>query len=144
MKSRIALLIAATMGVALGSLFAESDDEVAAHKVALGLAGAFTNDGFKLRDGHWTGKLQPGKSQVVQVNLFAGNQYWFTAGSSPAANTIKVTIYDEAGRVIQTQPFSDEGRAAAGFSPEASGPYYVKVEETQGNPTVFCLLYSYK
>jgi hypothetical protein len=143
MKSRTALLIAATTCLALGSLFAESDDEVAARKSALALAGAFTNDGFKLRDGHWTGKLQSGKSQVVQVNLFAGNQYWFTA-ASPAAKTLKVTIYDEAGRLIHTEPFSEEGRAAAGFSPQTSGPYYVKVEETQGSPAAFCLLYSYK
>jgi len=38
---------------------AESDKEVEAHKAVLDLAGAFTNDGFKMRDGHWVGTIKP-------------------------------------------------------------------------------------
>ena len=34
-----------------GRALAETDQEVAAREVALELAGAFANDGFKLRDG---------------------------------------------------------------------------------------------
>ena len=33
---------------------AESDKEVEARNVAMELAGAFSNDGFKIRDGHWS------------------------------------------------------------------------------------------
>ena len=32
---------------------AETDAEVQARKDALDVAGAFANDGFKIRDGHW-------------------------------------------------------------------------------------------
>ena len=123
---------------------AESDAETAARKTALDLAGAFSNDGFKLRDGHWAGPLQPGKGQIIQVSLYAGNEYWFSVGATPEAKKVAVTIYDETGKPLPFEPFSDESKAAAGFSPDASGPYYLKVEELEGEPATFCLIYSYK
>ena len=49
----------ATMFVFAGVVtsLADTDAEVNARKNALDVAGAFTNDGFKLRDGHWCGTL---------------------------------------------------------------------------------------
>jgi hypothetical protein len=110
----------------------------------LDLAGAFGNDGFKLRDGHWSGPLRLGKPQVVQVNLYAGNEYWFSLGATPEAKRISVTVYDETGKAVSFEPFADAAKAAAGFSPDASGPYYLKIEEVEGGPATFCLIYSYK
>jgi hypothetical protein len=66
---------------------AETDKEVEAHKAVLDLAGAFTNDGFKMRDGHWVGTIKPHEHALIAVNLYAGNQYWFSVG---AANPKKV------------------------------------------------------
>ena len=43
----------------------ESDAEVAARKVALDLAGAFSNEGFKMRDGHWSGTIKPRDHALV-------------------------------------------------------------------------------
>ena len=122
----------------------KSDDEVNARKVALDLAGAFSNDGFKLRDGHWTGSLAPGKGAVIQVNLFAGNEYWFSLGATTKAKKVSVSIFDETGKPIEYEPYQEGASAAAGFAPDASGPYLVKVEELEGEPSGFCLLYSYK
>ena len=133
-----ALLVAATLHAA------PSDDEVSARRLALEVAGAFTNEGFKLRDGNWCGVLEVGKPKVIQVNLYAGNQYWFTLGSVAAAKKLQVTIYDEAGKALEVDPFQDTSVAAAGFSPETSGSYYVKVEELEGTKAAFCLIYSYK
>jgi hypothetical protein len=124
---------------------APTDDEVAARRKALDVAGAFGNDGFKLRDGSWTGTLEIGKPKVLQVNLYAGNQYWFTLGSVPAAKKVKVTIYDEAGGPVEFDPYDEEASvAAAGFSPATSGSFYIKVEEIEGTAAAFCLVYSYK
>jgi len=53
------------------SLCADTDAEVAARKEALDLAGAFTNDGFKIRDGHWCGTIKPHEHALVAVNLYA-------------------------------------------------------------------------
>ncbi len=125
-------------------LRAASDEEVSSRKLALEVAGAFSNDGFKLRDGNWGGKFAPGKAALIQVNLYAGNQYWFTAASTEAAKKVAVTVFDENGKPVATEPYSDTSVAAAGFAPVNSGPYYVKVELVEGTPTAFCLIYSYR
>jgi hypothetical protein len=141
-KLLLPILLVALAG---SSLFAEeSDDATTARKVAYEVAGAFTNDGFKLRDGFWSGKIERKKPQLLQVNLFAGNEYWFSLGTSSAAKKVAVTLYDEAGKPLAVEPFSEEGKAAAGFSPTVSGAYYVKVEALEGGDASFCLLYSYK
>jgi hypothetical protein len=125
---------------------APSDGEVEARKRALELAGAFSNDGFKIRDGNWCGSLKAGTGKVIQVNLYAGNQYWFSAAATDGAKKLKVTVFEEAGAPQESLQYPDElaSTAAAGFSPTASGVYYVKVEELEGEAASFCLLCSYK
>ena len=127
------VLTGSVMGYAAGS-----------EKVAYDVAGAFTNDGFKLRDGAWSGKFEAEKSKLIQVNLYAGNQYWFSLGTTAAAKKVAVSVYDENGKPLGFEPYADLGKAAAGFAPRVSGTYYVKVEELEGAPSSFCLLYSYK
>ena len=139
------LLFTLALAAALAApLRAASDDEVNARKLALEIAGAFSNDGFKLRDGNWCGKFEPGKPALIQVNLYAGNQYWFTLGATDAAKKVAVTVFDETGKPVTTDPFADVSVAAAGFAPTVSGPYYVKIEVTEGAPAAFCLIYSYR
>lgn len=137
-------LIAALTAAPFARGAATSDDEVAAGNVARGVAGAFGNDGFKLRDGNWAGTIAPGKPQILQVNLYAGNQYWFTLGTGPAGKKLAVSIFDENGKPLPTEPYQDASVAAAGFAPQASGPYYVRVEVVEGASSAFCLIYSYK
>ena len=124
---------------------AATDDEVAARKNALELAGAFGNDGFKLRDGHWAGPIKVGEGKLIQVNLYAGNEYYFTVASTEKAKKLALSAYDETGAAITIDdPYQEGATAAIGFSPTASGPYYIKVEELEGDPTAFCLVCSYK
>jgi hypothetical protein len=121
----------------------ESDPEVAAHAAALDLAGAFTNDGFKLRDGDYAGTLKTGQAVVIQVNLYAGNQYWFSVATADPKTTVTIQLYDETGKLVKTNPYIDPHRAAAGFAPDASGPYYVRIADA-GAAATYCLIYSYK
>ena len=143
---RLAIPLVLSIALAVASLGqnATTDDEVAARDTALRLAGAFGNDGFKLRDGNWAGTIAPGKAQILQVNLYAGNQYWFTLGTTPAGKKLAVSVYDETGKPLETEPYEGVSVAAAGFAPQASGPYYVKVEVADGASAAFCLVYSYK
>ena len=131
------------IGVAL-TLPAATDSEVEARKTALDLAGAFSNDGYKIRDGNWSGSIKPKESLIIQVNLYAGNAYWFSVGATAQAKKLAVTVYDETGQLIESEPYQDAGKAAAGFSPAASGCYYVKIQEMEGEAADFCLIYSYK
>lgn len=123
---------------------APTDEEVQARKIALDLAGAFSNDGFKLRDGHWCGQLAPGKDQLVQVNLYAGNEYWFSVGATASAKKLVVSVFDELGHSVEVEPYAEGQTAAAGFAPSTSGPYYIKVGSQEGAAATFCLIYSYK
>jgi hypothetical protein len=123
----------------------KSDAEVTARKNALELAGAFTNEGFKIRDGHWSGPIKKGESKLVQVNLYAGNEYYFAVAATEQAKKVALSVYDETGAAITIEePYQEGATAAIGFSPTASGPYYLKVEELEGEPTAFCLVCSYK
>jgi hypothetical protein len=123
---------------------AETDQEVEARKAALDLAGAFSNDGFKMRDGHWCGTIKPHEHALIAVNLYAGNQYWFTAGATAPAKKLAVNVYDEAGNQVSTETYDAGERAAAGFSPTSSGQYYVSVGLVEGKESSLCLVYSYK
>jgi hypothetical protein len=144
MRGRIAILFS-LVAFGLGApLQAQTDDEVEAHKLALDLTGAFSNDGFKLRDGHWTGTIKPQERILIAVNLFAGNQYWFSAAANPKAKKISVEVYDETGKPMVTETYNAGDRASAGFSPTNSGQYFVALSLLEGEPTAFCLVYSYK
>jgi hypothetical protein len=143
MKRRLFL---ATMFVLAGVVtsLADTDAEVNARKNALDVAGAFTNDGFKLRDGHWCGTLEAQDHALIAVNLYAGNQYWFAVGAADPGKKIAVNIYDETGKLLRTEHYEGGDRAAAGFSPNDSGQYFVSVDLVEGGSSSFCLIYSYK
>ena len=123
---------------------AETDTEVQARKAALDVAGAFANDGFKVRDGHWCGQVKPHDHALVAVNLYAGNQYWFSAGATAPAKKIAVSVYDETGKRVTTEGYDAGEKAAAGFAPASSGQYFVSVDLVEGQEGSFCLIYSYK
>jgi hypothetical protein len=123
---------------------ADTDAEVNARRDALDLAGAFSNDGFKIRDGHWCGVVKPHDHSLVAVNLYAGNQYWFSVGATEPVKKIGVSVYDESGKQMTTESYDNGEKAAAGFSPTNSGQYFVSVDLLEGEQGSFCLVYSYK
>jgi len=143
MKRTFTLIIAAVL-LAGAPLRAETDKEVEAHKAVLDLVGAFTNEGFKIRDGHWSGTLKPKEHALIAVNLYAGNQYWFAVGAVEPAKKVEVSVYDESGKQVTTENYSEGERAAAGFSPTSSGQYFISVGLVEGKESSFCLVYSYK
>jgi hypothetical protein len=143
MKRRLFLAMMFVLAGVAASL-ADTDAEVNARKNALDVAGAFTNDGFKLRDGHWCGSLKAQDHALIAVNLFAGNQYWFAVGATDLAKKIAVNVYDETGKLLTTEHYDGGDRAAAGFSPTDSGQYFVSVDLVEGGSSSFCLIYSYK
>lgn len=120
------------------------ETDVSARSRALDLAGAFSNDGYKIRDGYWPGELEPSKPGFIEVNLFAGNEYWFSAAALSPARKIAVSVFDEKGKPVTGEVYEDGPVAAAGFVPEVSGRYFIKVALLEGEKSQFCLLYSYK
>jgi hypothetical protein len=139
---RFSLLIFALSSSAV--LRADTDAEVNARKDALELAGAFANDGFKIRDGYSCGVLKPHDHALIAVNLYAGNQYWFSVGTVEPLKKVAISLYDETGKQMTTENFSNGDKAAAGFAPENSGQYIVSVDSVEDQEGTFCLVYSYK
>lgn len=140
----LCIAVLAALTLATRPAVAATDDEVNARQVTFHLAGAFSNDGFKLRDGYLAGPIRPKENIFVQVNLYAGNQYWFCAGATDKAKKLSVTVFDENGQPVQAEAYQDGVKAAAGFSPTISGAYIVRIQETEGEPATYCFLYSYK
>ena len=120
------------------------ETDVSARSKALELAGAFSNDGYKIRDGYWPGEIEPNRPQFLEVNLFSVNEYWFSAAVNPPGRKIAVAVFNEIGKPMDFQTYEDGQVAAAGFVPEVSGRYYVKLTLLEGDKAQFCLLYSYK
>ena len=142
-RARYCLTILAALALSAPAL-AETDQEVAAREVALELAGAFANDGFKLRDGHWAGTLAPGESKIIAVNLYAGNEYWLSAGATEKAKKLNVDLFDETGAPVAVETFNAGTKAAVGFSVTNSGEYFVRIQLEEGEAAGVCFLYSYK
>ena len=123
---------------------ADTDEQTTARSEVLDLAGAFQNDGFKLRDGTWFGQVSKGHAQNLQVNLYSGNAYWFAAADANSSTGLTVSVFDDQGKPVDFQTYQRDNKAAAGFSPDASGLYYVEVSSSSAAATTFCLIYSYK
>ena len=121
-------------------------------RLALETAGAFVNDGFRIRDGEWNGTLAKGKQLYLQVTLFAGESYWFVVASPVRGGLIRITLYDSAGKPVKGEqwkaPTGDGGaRSAAGIAPAKSGAYFVGVELLEQPDPVsadYSLVYAYK
>jgi hypothetical protein len=125
-------------------------------RLALETAGAFVNDGFRIRDGEWSGTLEKGAPLFLQVTLFAGESYWFVAASPMRGGVVRVTLYDSSGKRMKGEQWKDEikegdlkpfVRSAVGVAPEKSGTYFVAVElleSSNGSPSEFTLVYAYK
>jgi hypothetical protein len=127
MRRRAAILFSLVVFALAASVRAQTDEEVEAHKLVLDLTGAFSNDGFKLRDGHWTGTIKPQERVLIAVNLYAGNQYWFSAAANAKAKKISVDVFDETGKPMVTESYNSGDKASAGFSPTNSGQYFVSL-----------------
>ena len=144
MKTLLRLLVSAFVLSTSVAVRADTDAEVNARKDALEIAGAFSNDGFKIRDGHSCGALKLHDHALVAVNLYAGNQYWFSVGTVESVKKVAVAVYGENGKQMTTENYSNGEKAAAGFAPENSGQYFVAVDLVEGQEGSFCLVYSYK
>src|SRR5207237_8332217 len=131
MKRWFLIFLSALVLAVSTAVRAETDAEVQARKDALDIAGAFSNDGFKIRDGHWCGVVKPHEHALVAVNLYAGNQYWFSAGAVEPVKKIAVSVYDETGKPVTTESYNNGEKAAAGLSPANSGQCFVSVDRVE-------------
>lgn len=108
------------------------------------VVGALGNEGFKLRDGAWSGSIEGSKAQRLAVNLFAGNQYWFSAATSGAGETPDLVVRDPSGNKMQTVAYEGGGVAAVGVTAPVTGRYIVELSGSSAGSRDFCLFYLFK
>jgi len=107
-------------------------------------AGVLGNEGFKLRDGVWTGELEGSRPRRLAVNLFAGNQYWFFAATSGAEETPEISLRDASGKKIPVVTSDRGGVAAAGVTAPVTGRYTLEVGGSAKGTRDFGAIYLFK
>ena len=131
-------------GHAIGTID-ESPAAIEARQVAFDLAGAFQNDAFRIRDSQWTGKLAGAqKETVIQVNLLAGNAYWFILGASIRDANVQIEVFNVRGERVTAERHVSPGRAAASLRATQSGLHYVRLQSLGDSSPTVCFLYCYK
>ena len=45
---------------------------------------------------------------MIAVNLYAGNQYWFSVGATDAVKKLAINVYDEAGKLVRRFSSTDK------------------------------------
>ena len=120
-----------------------------AHRLALETAGAFTKDGFRIRDSEWAFSLAKTTPVFLKVTLFAGNHYRFVVATASSGAKICLSIYDIFGHIVKSEQFRDSvdhsgSSPAAGIAPELSGLYFIAIElvEAPTNLPLDCSLVS--
>ena len=108
------------------------------------LAGAFSNDDYKIRDGFWFGAVEAARPKWIEVNLFAGNHYWFAAAAQPSVHKMGMSVLDATGNAVPGENYESGNIIAVGVAPEKTGRYYIKLQIFEGETANFCLLYWYK
>jgi hypothetical protein len=111
---------------------------------ALELAAEGKSQGYALRDGFWFGTLEKDQPVVLAVQLFAWNDYSFSAAHLDPGSRLLVTIFDRWGYKVGSNESIDGTSAKAGISAVRSDRYYIRLELTEGDKAETCMVYSYK
>lgn len=104
----------------------------------------FRGEGYQLRDGYWTGLLKRGQALILDLHLFSGNDYWFSAANCDPSTRLKLSLFDAKGRPAGSDPVAEPARATAAISVARSGRYFIRLEMTEGDKAETSMVYSYK
>jgi len=92
------------------------------------------DDRFVLRESWWNGRIAPGDSKLIQVQLFSRNayQFWLAVPSRDAA--VDLHLYDSEGKLVETDFPEIEGTNIVSLfaEPDRSGLYYLRVALREG------------
>jgi hypothetical protein len=112
--------------------------------LALELAAGNAGEGYQVHDGFWSGTLSSGVPVLIEVYLFAGNDYRFSAANLDAFSQLKLSIFDQWGYPAGTEYSGNSSCSTAGITVIRSGRYYIRLVMTESDNTDTCMVYSYK
>jgi hypothetical protein len=112
--------------------------------LALELAAGNEGEGYQVHDGFWSGTLSKAEPVLLEVYLFAGNDYRFSAANLDAFSKLRLSIFDAWGYPAGQEYSADSSCATAGISVIRSGRYFIRLVMTEGDKADTCMVYSYK
>ena len=112
--------------------------------LALELAAGNEGEGYQVHDGFWSGTLAKAEPVLLEVFLFAGNDYRFSAANSDAFSQLRLSIFDTWGYPTGQEYSGDSSCSTAGISVIRSGRYFIRLVMTEGDKADTCMVYSYK
>ena len=87
----------------------------------------YIEQGFEVREDHWSGEIPSGEPKLVRHQLFRGNEYWFWLGTSFPDCELTVEIFDAEGDSVGLETFSNANTAGVRVLPSKTGSYYLRV-----------------
>ena len=112
--------------------------------LALELAAGNEGEGYQVHDGFWSGTIAKGEPILLEVYLFAGNDYRFSAANLGAFSQLKLSIFDAWGYPAGQEYSGDSSCSTAGISVIRSGRYFIRLVMMEGDKADTCMVYSYK
>jgi hypothetical protein len=117
-----------------------------AHSAALEAAQSAVEDGFKIRQEYWKGKVTSGQQKMVKHQLFKDSAVWFWLGSADEGHKLEIEIYDAKGVKVASEKKSGKDFAALKLTPPKTGTYLIVFKIT-GRPDEqldWALVYGWK
>lgn len=131
------------IGLPATAVFATVDDALS---FAYEAATPYVERGFTFRQDAWGGDLGVGDEKAVMAQLYRGNEYWFCLATDIDGATLRVSIYDSNGKLVQAENWQKGRFAGARVVPKQTGTYYaiVKILKSPAERTPWALVYGYK
>ena len=130
--------------VANSSPLAWNSHDKSPRSLALELAAGNVGEGYQVHDGFWSGTLTKAEQILLEVYLFAGNDYRFSAANLDAFSQLTLSIFDTWGYPAGQKYSGDSSCSTAGISVIRSGRYFIRLVMTEGDKADTCMVYSYK
>lgn len=113
-------------------------------RLALELAAGSAGEGYQIHDGFWSGTLAKNVPALIEVYLFAGNDYRFSAANLDFYSQLRLKIFDSWGYPAGSEYLGNSSCASAGIFVIRSGRYFIQLVMSEGDNADTCMVYSYK
>lgn len=103
---------------------------------------------FILRESSWSGEVEPGKSRLIQVQLFKRNDYHFWIAAADRRAGLNLNLYNGKGELLETvnPRYETSNVAGLSFTPDQTGIYYLRLsmQTTIDIPQRWTVIYAYR
>ncbi|NDG73510.1 MAG: hypothetical protein EBY32_19850, partial [Proteobacteria bacterium] len=109
--------------------------------LALRLAAGDAGEGYQVHDGFWSGTLEKDAPILLEVYLFEGNDYRFSAANTDPESHLVLSIFDTWGYAASGDYSDGRSYSTAGISVLRTGRYFVRLVMTEGDKADACVVY---